>query len=536
MSIKKLLVSIVIFLIALVVFAFAALTFMAGRDRSNDYESNLDGLVIPAFDEQSIDFVPTYDGTLTLPFTAGAIVDIDGDGVEEVFLGGGIDQQDAIYRFEDGGFVDITGDTGWTKQTPDKTFSASSLDLDNDGDSDLLVTRQSGVFLYTNDGGSFSGQKLALEMDPKTVPLSAAIADLNRDGFFDMYVSGYIARKHVEGETIFNQEYGGISGLFLNQGDNTFKNITEEAGMYYHHNTFMGIFIDVDNDQLEDLVVAHDTGQVLTWKNLGDLKFDSIPNPSSDVFAYPMGIGVTDLKNDGLPDFFFSNVGSTVPVSLVRGDLREEQILHTDWFLFENEGDFSFKDSADAARVGSHEFSWGAIFEDFNLDGRDDLVVSENYEGWPLHKLGLWRLDGRFFLQSDDGVFMDAGGKIGVRNRQFGITPLTADFNQDGHPDLIHINLLGKQKVFISKAGDNGYLKVKLPNVVESIGAEVSVTLDDGSKVIQTFVIGEGLLSDQSHTLIFGLADRSATAVDVTRLNGSNDQQNGSFRNETLTF
>jgi len=36
--------------------------------------------------------------------------------------------------------------------------------------------------------------------------------------------------------------------------------------------------------------------------------------------------------------------------------------------------------------------------------------------------------------------------------------------------------------------------------------------------------------------LIFGLADRSATAVDVTRLNGSNDQQNGSFRNETLTF
>jgi len=131
---------------------------------------------------------------------------------------------------------------------------------------------------------------------------------------------------------------------------------------------------------------------------------------------------------------------------------------------------------------------------------------------------------------------MDAGSKIGVRNRQFGITPLTADFNQDGHPDLIHINLLGKQKVFISKAGDNGYLKVKLPNVVESIGAEVSVTLDDGSKIIQTFVIGEGLLSDQSHTLIFGLADRSATAVDVTRLNGSNDQQNGSFRNETLTF
>jgi len=275
---------------------------------------------------------------------------------------------------------------------------------------------------------------------------------------------------------------------------------------------------------------------VRTWKNLGDAKFEYMANPSSGVFAYPMGIAVTDLKNDGLPDFFFSNVGSTVPMSMVRGDLRDDQTLHTDWLLFENTGDFTFTDSAEDSQVASYEFSWGAIFEDFNLDGRDDLVVSENYEGWPLHKIPFWRLNGRFLLQAENAVFMDAGDATGVQNREYGITPLTADFNQDGYPDLIHINLLGPQKVFLSKAGDHGYLKVKLPNVIESVGAEVTVTLEDGSQIVQTFVVGEGLLSDQSHILIFGLTLQQATQVTVTRLDGSIVEQSGSFRNQTLTF
>ena len=536
MSISGLLRSLFFFLIFMVVALFCALTFMTMRDRGNPYESNLKGMVLPEFDEQIIDFVPTYDANITIPFTAGAVVDVDGDGVEELFFGGGSDQQDAFFQFSDGSFKDITAATGWSKSTPDKTFSASSLDFDHDGDNDVLVTRQSGVFLYTNEGGKFSGEKLALELDSKTVPLSAAVADLNRDGLFDLYISGYIAREHVEGETIFNQEYGGKSALFINEGGNSFRDATDAAGLAYHHNTFMGLFIDIDNDLLEDLVVAHDTGQVRTWKNLGDLKFENISNPRSDEYAYPMGIAVTDMKNDGLPDFFFSNVGSTVPRSMVRGDLTDDQVLHTDWIFFENTGDFNFKDIAEEAQVARFEFSWGALFEDFNLDGRDDLVVSENYQGWPLHKLGLWRLDGRFLLQAEGGVFMDAGGEVGVQNREYGIAPLTADFNQDGYPDLVHVNLLGAQKVFLSKGGEQAYLKVKLPNVIESVGAEVTVSLDNDEQLVQTFVVGEGLLSDQSHILVFGLGKNKATSVSVQRLNRTTEEQSGSFSDQMLLF
>jgi len=400
----------------------------------------------------------------------------------------------------------------------------------------MLIARQSGVWRYDNNGGKFSGFKLDLEFDAKSVPLSVAVSDLNRDGLFDMYVAGYIARKHVEGETIFNKVYGGVSALYLNKGNNQFDNITKESGLYFQHNTFQGIFIDVDGDNLEDLVVAHDTGTVKTWKNLGDLKFKDMPNPTTDYFSYPMGIGVTDYNNDGDPDFYFSNVGSTTPDAIVRGDLRDDQALNKKWIMFENKGGFKFEDIADKAKLADYEFSWGAIFEDFNLDGRDDLVVSENYVGFPTHIVPAWRLDGRFMVQNSRGEFAAVGKEAGVQNRLFGISPLTADFNQDGYPDVIHVNLQGPQKVFISKGGNANHLKIKLPNTIKSIGAKVMVTLNDGSRLYNTFIVGEGLCSDQSHILNFGLGSQQAKAISVTYLDGEVVNQSGSFANQLISL
>ncbi|MEM7357515.1 MAG: VCBS repeat-containing protein [Pseudomonadota bacterium] len=536
MSVLSLIKSILFYLALLVVLLILGLFWLTASDRAIDYDVSTEGVAIPKFVEQTIDFVPTYDKTKTIPFTASAIIDIDGDGIDEVFLGGGMDQQDAFYKFADGQFVDISADAGWKKATPDKTFGSVALDLDNDGDNDLLVARQSGVWRYNNNNGSFSGAKLDLELDHKTVPLSVAVADLNRDGLFDMYVSGYIARKYVEGETIFNEVYGGISALFLNKGNDQFENITEAAGLYHQHNTFQAVFIDVDDDNLEDLVVAHDTGTVKTWKNMGNLKFKDMPNPTTDYFSYPMGIAVSDYNNDGKPDFFFSNVGSTTPDAIVRGDLRDDQVLNKKWIMFENQGGFQFRDVAPEVKLADYEFSWGAIFEDFNLDGRDDLVVSENYVGFPTHILPAWRLDGRFMVQNANGEFAAVGKQAGVQNRFYGISPLTTDFNQDGYPDLVHVNLQGPQKVFLSQGGDAGYLKIKLPNNASSVGAKVQVQLEDGSVLHSTFIVGEGLCSDQSHILSFGLGAQKATQVSVQYLDGRSGSQSGSFANQQLSL
>ena len=536
MSIAKLIKSILFYLAIIVVILVVGLFWLTANDRAIDYEVDTAGIDIPTFDEQYIDFVPSYDAKKTIPFTASAVVDIDGDGVEELFIGGGLGQGDALYKFNNGSFEDITAQTAWSKDTADDTYGSVAFDTDNDGDTDLLVTRQSGVWLYSNTGGKFSGTKLDLDFDAKSVPISVAVGDLNRDGLFDMYVAGYIDRQHVEGETIFNKVYGGISSLYLNKGNNQFANITKESGLYYQHNTFQGIFIDADGDGLEDLVVAHDTGTVKTWKNLGGLKFKDMPNPTTDYFSYPMGIAVTDYNNDGDPDFYFSNVGSTTPNAIVRGDLRKEQVLNKKWIMFENKGGFKFEDVAEKAKIADYEFSWGAIFEDFNLDGRDDLVVSENYIGFPTHILPAWRLDGRFMVQNANGEFAAVGKQAGIKNRYYGISPLTADFNQDGYPDLVHVNLEGPQKVFLSKGGNANHLKIKLPNTVKSVGAKVVVTLADGHRLHNTFIIGEGLCSDQSHILNFGLGSQQATAISVTYLNGEVVNRDGSFSNQLISL
>ena len=95
---------------------------------------------------------------------------------------------------------------------------------------------------------------------------------------------------------------------------------------------------------------------------------------------------------------------------------------------------------------------------------------------------------------------------------------------------------MGPQKVFISNGGDANYLKVKLANSVESIGAKVTVVLANGEKRHKTFVIGEGLCSDQTHILIFGLGSQRATDVSVRYLNGQVSNISGTFVNQVLNL
>jgi hypothetical protein len=145
-------------------------------------------------------------------------------------------------------------------------------------------------------------------------------------------------------------------------------------------------------------------------------------------------------------------------------------------------------------------------------------------------------LPGRLLVQNEAGEFAAVGSEAGVVNRRYSIAPITADFNGDGYPDIVHVNIAGRSQAFISEGGDAGYLKVKLPNHVSSIAATVEVTLADGSTLGKPFVSGEGLCSDPSHILIFGLGDQHATHVQVTHLNGAQDGIAGNLRNEIVTF
>jgi len=524
---------VVLGLTILVAIVILILAVRAINDRQIDYDVDLMGTVIPQYQEQFIPFVNTNDGESSLPFMASAVIDVDGDGREELFLGGGYGQNDGLFRYKDKVFQPIDNALGIKKADDDTSFGAIVLDVNKDGTQDLIVARESGVWLHENKDGHFSNRKLELELRDDTVPLSVAVADLNGDGHFDMFVSGYIRNDLVEGLNVFREGYGGSSELFINRGDNTFENKTAEWGLTYKHNTFQSVFIDVDKDEKIDLVVIHDTGQVRTWKNTGQ-KFTLIENPNSKLYSYPMGIAVGDYDNDGLVDFFFSNVGSTTPNFLVQGDLRDDQPHYWKWMLFKNQGGFKFMDNADKAKLANYEFGWGNVFEDLNLDGRPDLVVSQNFISSPLHKFELLRLRGRLLVQNPNGEFAAVGEQAGVSNPFYSVAPLTADFNGDGYPDIVHANLHDQSKVFLSKGGDGSYLKISLPDTVESIGAMVTVTRDDGKILYLPYVSGEGLCSDSSRVLIAGLGGGKAVIVSVKFMDGRVIEREGAFRNEAL--
>jgi len=523
-------------MLALVAMMFIGMTARTTYDRQVDYKVDLAGTEVPKFDEIELPRQHQHDDANSLPFTGSAAIDVDGDGAEELFIGGGHGQKDALYKFNGKDFGLLPRAAGITKTDDASTLGALVIDANNDGRQDLIVTRPSGIWLYTNNGGNFSGQKLSAPLQKDTAPLSVAIADINRDGLFDMYVSGYIRNDLVEGLNIFRNDYGGTSALLINNGDNSFRDETNMRGLRYKHNTFQSAFSDFDHDGDLDLIVAHDTGHVKTWENRGNGHFRDLPNPNSTKYSYPMGIAIADYDNNGFVDFMFSNVGSTPPNFMVRGDLNDDQITNWKWMLFQNKGALSFADVAETAKLADYEFAWGAVFEDLNLDGREDLIVSQNYVSAPFHKLPSWRLPGRLFVQNPSGEFVEVGSRAGVINKRYSITPITSDFNQDGRPDIAHINIAGRSKVFLSRPGgsNSGYLKIKLPDHVKSIGALVTVTLDDGHKLHKPFVSGEGLASDSSHIITVGLGKRRARNIDVSFIGGAEIKKSGSFRNETV--
>ena len=504
-------------LAAVVIVALIMLRFKL--DGNIDYDVSTQGVEVPVFSEVEIDFTHVYKPENSIQLVGGAAFDLDHAGGEELFLGGGEGQGDRIFRLVDGAFVDITEATGYEKATDEATLSVVSLDVDGNGFDDLIVTTSTAIWLHRNSSGTFTGEKLDVPVPSDTSPLSVAVADINGDGHFDMYMCGYIRKELVEGLNIFNQEnYGGSSLLLINNGDDTFTDGTAAAGLTYKHNTFQGVFSDIDSDGAIDLVVAHDTGQVRTWRNRGDGTFENTPNPNSQVYSYPMGIAVSDYDNSGTPDFFFSNTGTTAPAFIAKGDLRDDQTYYPKWMMFRNDGGFAFTDVAEEVKLADYEFSWGPVFEDFNLDGRPDLAVAENFVGLPPYKLPFLRLPCRFLIQNTQGEFAEVGAQSGVVNKRFSISPVTADFNGDGAPDLVHVNLAGKSLAFLSAAPTAGFVKVKLPNTVASVGASLKATLSDGRTLSRVFVKGEGLCSDSTPIITLGTADAQVADLEVTFL------------------
>ena len=100
------------------------------------------------------------------------MVDINNDGVDEIFVGGGITQADKLYQYSPNGFTDITQSAGLpAKPANSTTIGAVSFDLDKDGNTDILTANSEGVFWYKNTGDGFEVINLNAPINDKSLSL-----------------------------------------------------------------------------------------------------------------------------------------------------------------------------------------------------------------------------------------------------------------------------------------------------------------------------------------------------------------------------
>ena len=117
-------------LIALMMIMMATYTIM---DRRVDYTVELGDTIIPKFDHVEVPFNQKHSDATSLPITGSAAIDIDGDGTEELFIGGSFQQQNGLFKFENGAFIPVNGQAGLTKPADGTAFGALVLVHNKDG-------------------------------------------------------------------------------------------------------------------------------------------------------------------------------------------------------------------------------------------------------------------------------------------------------------------------------------------------------------------------------------------------------------------
>lgn len=325
-----------------------------------------------------------------------ALGDVDGDGLDDLFVcqGGGLPNR--LYRQNaDGTATDTSAEAG--VDLLDSTHAALFVDLDNDGDQDLAVAISLGILFYENDGaGHFTLRNFKLM--PDGMPYSIAAADFDNDTDLDLYVCCYSPReasltRRFLGRPIpyHDANNGSRNALLRNDRYWNFRNVTSQVGLDENNQrfSFSVAWEDFDNDGDQDLHVANDYGRDNLYRNDGGVFRDTAPEAGVDDVSAGMSSAWGDYNEDGLMDLYVSNMWSSAGNRIAFQDRfhqtadAETKALYQRHArgnaLFMNRGDGTFEDVSVAAGVTMGRWAWCSRFVDINNDGRQEILVANGF-------------------------------------------------------------------------------------------------------------------------------------------------------------
>ena len=282
----------------------------------------------------------------------------------------------------------------------DHSSSALLVDLDNDGDQDLVVAIPTNLVLFENDSTGRFEKRIRLSIADTDVRSMSAV-DYDNDGKLDLYVCIAFAFKRTRPDeqaasafVYHDANDGGANVLFRNaigDGGWRFVDVTEDVGLEVNNrrHSLAAAWEDYDNDGDQDLYVANDYGQNCLYRN-EDGRFVDIA-VEAGVVDYGSGMSVSwaDYNRDGYMDLYVGNMFSSAGNRITRqagfksGVNENVRHLYQRFAkgntLFKNVDGQRFEDVGAQAAVEMGRWAWSSLFTDLNNDGWEDLVVANGY-------------------------------------------------------------------------------------------------------------------------------------------------------------
>lgn len=449
-----------------------------------------------------------------------AVGDINNDGLPDIYFSGNQVKNKLFLNKGNLKFEDITDISG-TEGKSDWNTGTVMADVNGDGLLDIYVCAVVGLQglnghneLFINNGVSDSGEITFTEsaakynLDFDSFSSSAAFLDYDLDGDLDIYLLNHaVHTQESYGHANLREKRNYQTGdkLLRNDG-HTFTDVSEEAGIYGGPNGYgLGISIaDFNNDGWPDIYVGNDFHEDdYYYVNNGDGTFsESLKTYFGHTSRFSMGNDVADINQDGLLDLLSLDMlpEDEKVLKSSQGDV-EPQIMklqtkdygfhyqYTRNMLQLNRGNH-FSEIGLQSGLAATDWSWSALFADYDQDGRQDVFISTGIPKRPndldyinfvsseqirtkinnTHLMDRQALDSmpkgithNYIFQGGDNLnFIDKSGQWMAKDTLYSGATALGDFDNDGDIDLVVNNIDHPASLYINKTNQkSNYLKLK---------------------------------------------------------------------------
>ena len=508
-----------------------------------------------------------------------AVGDIDNDGLPDLFFTGTMVSSRLYLNKGNMQFGDITGSAGVT--TTRWATGATMVDINDDGYLDIYVSvtgseRSKGKdranLLFLNNGDrTFTEAAARYGLADTGFTTHAAFFDYNGDGYLDVFLLENSPEDFARGAAdthplgVPSNTPASYNRLYRNNGNGTFTDVSREAGILQQVGYGLGVVVgDVNRDGWPDLYVSNDVvpNDVL-YINNGDGTFTDKAGAWLKHTSFAgMGVDVADFNNDGWPDILQADMVPAAPAGRKRMSGyftygRSLDLAHRGFRVdyYGNSlqlsngvtpnGDVVFSNIAGLAGVAYTDWSWSALFADFDNDGYKDILITNGYPKATndldyqmqafaarrandhrrasslLKNVHSYRVSNYLFRNTGDLTFADETKAWGMDQPGFSYGAAYADLNNDGRLDVVVNNIDAPAFVYegIRPQGDTThYLQIKLEGASPNrrgIGATLILTVG-GQKQYLYHSPARGYTSTMETLEHFGLG--AGTRVDTLRV------------------